>query len=374
MLSGSCGGQKLGKKIDTMSFLFRHFPSTSAFINTNYRALRLYIFNRSLRAWGAAFSHFWKRIRGIPAPAFVTVAATYKCQSRCEHCYSDSPGRPAEEEFSTEELKSVIRQVRNLGAMAIHFSGGEPLLRKDIFELVAYARKLGLQTRVNTNGILLNEENVKRLKAAGLTECGVSLDSADPAVHDKFRGVDGLHEKTLRGIRMLRKFGVTCRIMTVALKSGIPDGVEKTIALGKDLDASYMYILLPIASGGWDGAYDKILNSHERAQIRALQDLSFAHLEMPTERTNCCVFRNSILYVSTNGNVTPCAFVPFVMGNVKKQPLEQIWRCHTANLNLVCRGDCPMNIPSEREAMREHVARVAEELKSVSSDEANAPG
>jgi MoaA/NifB/PqqE/SkfB family radical SAM enzyme len=349
-----------------MSFLFKHFPSASAVINTHYRALRLYIFNRSLKAWGTALSHFWKRIRGHPAPAFVTVAVTYKCQSQCEHCYSDSPTRPPEEELTTEELKSVIQQVRGLGAMAIHFSGGEPLLRKDLFELVSYARGLGLQTRVNTNGILLNEENVKRLKAAGLTECGVSLDSADPAVHNKFRGTENLHEMTIRGIRTLRKFGVTCRIMTVALKDSIPEGVAKTIALGKSLDASYMYILLPIASGGWEGAYDRILNSRERAQIRALQDLSFAHLEMPTERTNCCVFRKSILYVSANGNVTPCAFVPFVLGNVKEQSLEQIWRCHTAGLDLVCRGDCPMNIPAEREAMCEHVSGVAEKLRTVS--------
>lgn len=167
---------------------------------------------------------------------------------------------------------------------------------------------------------------------------------------------------------MLRKHGVTCRIMTVALKDSIPEGVEKTIALGKNLDASYMYILLPIASGGWDSAYDQILNSRERAQIRAMQDLSFAHLEMPTERTNCCVFRKSILYVSANGNVTPCAFVPFVIGNVKEEPLEQIWRYHTAKLNLVCRGDCPMNIPAEREALREHVTRVADELRSTVSN------
>ncbi len=349
-----------------MSLLFKRFPSASAFINTHYRALRLYIFNRSLKAWIAALSHFWKRIRGRPSPTFVTIAVTYKCQSRCEHCYSNSPTRPAEGELTTEEIKSVIRQVRGLGAMAVHFSGGEPLLRKDIFELVAFARGVGLQTRVNTNGILLNEENVKRLKAAGLTECGVSLDSADPAVHNRFRGTDNLFEQTIRGIRMLRKHGVTCRIMSVALKESVPEGVAKTIALGKSLGARYMYILLPIASGGWDGAYEQILNSRERAQIRALQDLSFAHLEMPTKRTNCCVFKKSLLYVSANGNVTPCAFVPFVIGNIKERPLEQIWRHHTAELDLECRGDCPMNIPAEREAMREHVAHVEEKLKSLS--------
>jgi len=157
--------------------------------------------------------------------------------------------------------------------------------------------------------------------------------------------------------------------MTVALKGTIPEGVAKTISLGKRLDARFMYILLPIASGGWDGAYDQILNSRERAQIRALQDLSFALLEMPTERTNCCVFRKSILYVSANGNVMPCAFVPFIIGNVKEKPLELLWQYHTAKLNLVCRGDCPMNIPAEREALREHVTDVAEELRTASSED-----
>ena len=119
-----------------MSQFFKHFPSVSAAINTNYRAFRLYISNRSLRAWVAAGSHFWKRIRGHPTPTFVTVAVTYRCQIRCEHCYSNSPDRPPDEDLTTEELKSVIQQVKDLGAMAVHFSGGEPLLRKDIFELV----------------------------------------------------------------------------------------------------------------------------------------------------------------------------------------------------------------------------------------------
>ena len=131
----------------------------------------------------------------------------------------------------------------------------------------------------------------------------------------------------------------------------------------------FMYILLPIATGGWDEDYEQILNSRERAQIRELQDLTYAHLEMPTKRTNCCVFRKSILYVSANGNVTPCAFVPFVLGNIKEQPLEDLWRHHCAKLSLECRGDCPMNIPAEREAMHDHVVRVSEELKAASMDD-----
>ena len=144
-----------------------------------------------LKAWAAAGAHFWKRIRGIPTPTFVTIAVTYRCQVRCDHCYANSPSRPREDELTTDQLKSVIKQVKGLGAMAVHFSGGEPLLLKDIFELIAYARSLGLLTRVNSNGLLLNEKNVIRLREAGLTECGVSLDSVDPEVHDRLRGTPG---------------------------------------------------------------------------------------------------------------------------------------------------------------------------------------
>jgi MoaA/NifB/PqqE/SkfB family radical SAM enzyme len=347
-----------------MSMWFREFPTASAAFNTGYRALRLYVSSRSWRAWAAAGSHYLKKIRSQPTPTFVTVAVTYKCQCRCDHCYSDSPARPDEEELTTAELKSVLRQVRALGSQAVHFSGGEPLLRKDLFELVAYARRLGLLSRVNTNGLLINRETAGRLRAAGLTECGVSLDSADPAFHERFRGTPRLYEHVISAAETLREFGIPCRIMTVALKQAVPEGLRRTIALGRNLGARYIYILLPIAVGGWDGAFDHVLTFREREKIRVLQDLTFAHLELPTEGTNCCVFRRSILYVSANGNVTPCAFVPYVLGNVRRQPLDQIWLRHTGRLSQECRGDCPMNIPAQREALRRHAASVAGELCS----------
>jgi MoaA/NifB/PqqE/SkfB family radical SAM enzyme len=341
-----------------MSVWFREFPTASAVFNTGYRALRLYVFSRSWRAWAGAGSHYLKKLRGLPAPTFVTVAVTYKCQCRCDHCYSDSPERQDENELTTAELKWVLRQVRGLGSQAVHFSGGEPLLRKDLPELVAYSRKLGLLSRVNTNGLLINRETARRLKAAGVTECGISLDSADPAVHEHFRGTTKLYERVLRSAQTLRQFGIPCRIMTVALKQEVPHGLAMTISLGRTLGARFMYIILPIAVGGWNGAFDQALNFKEREQIRELQDLTFAHVELPTENTNCCVYRRSILYVSANGNVTPCAFVPYVLGNIRKETLEEIWRRHTDQLGKECRGDCPMNIPAQREALRRHAASV----------------
>jgi len=345
-----------------VSLIFRQLPAAGAAINTGYRAIRLYTSSRSWKPWRTAASHYLKKLRGVPTPTFVTVAVTYRCQCRCAHCYSDSPDRPHEEEMTTAEIKSVLRQVRDLGSLAVHFSGGEPLLRKDIFELVAYARELGLLSRVNTNGLLVNPESAKKLKAAGLTECGISIDSADPSVHERFRGVPGLHARALGAVRTLRRFGIPCRIMTVSLKSQVTEGLDRMIKLGRREGARYMYILLPIRVGQWDDSPEEILTAEERARIRRLQDLTFAHLEMPTASTNCCVYRKAILYISANGNVTPCAFVPFVLGNLREQPLERLWRRHCAELTLDCRGDCPMNIPWQREALRRHVRKVAQSL------------
>ncbi len=348
-----------------MSFFFRHLPSMSGAFNTNYRALMLYIGNRSLRAWSAAARHYAMRLRGRPSPTFVTVAVTYRCQCRCAHCYSSSPSRSIDRELTTPELRSVLRQVKGLGAMAVHFSGGEPLLREDLFELVSYARELGLVSRVNTNGLLLNEKNVARLKAAGVTECGVSLDSTEPVKHNSFRGVPRLYDRVIDGVEILNRFGVPCRIMTVASRESIPDGIRRLKSLAFRMGAHRMYIVTPIAAGEWDQASAELLTPGELAQLRELQDLTFAHLEMPSANTNCCVYRKNLLYVSANGNVTPCPFVPFVLGSLEEWSLDEIWRSHCNRMNLVFRGDCPMNYPEHREAMRRHVEAVAQDLQST---------
>ncbi len=348
-----------------MSFFFRHLPGLSGAFNTNYRALMLYIGNRSLRAWLAAARHYGMRLRGHPSPTFVTVAVTYRCQCRCAHCYSSSPSRSLDRELTTQELLSVLRQVKGLGAMAVHFSGGEPLLREDLFELVNYARELGLVTRVNSNGLLLNETNVARLKAAGVTECGISLDSTDPAIHNSFRGVPGLYGRVIAGIETLGRHGVPCRVMTVASRESIPEGIRRLKSLALRMGAHRMYIVTPIAAGEWGEASDELLTPGELAQLRELQDLTFAHLEMPSANTNCCAYRKNLLYVSANGDVTPCPFVPFILGSLEERSLDEIWQCHCKRMNLVFRGDCPMNYPEHREAMRRHVQAVAQDLMST---------
>ncbi len=328
-------------------------------LNLLYRTLRLYYANRSIRAWGRLLAYPIREILGFSSPRFATIGLTYKCECACDHCYLDASKKAAREPLSTREVESVIDQARNLGTLEVIFSGGDPLLRQDIAQLVRHAHDAGMLTRINTNGLNLSRAMVSRLKAAGLTQCAVSIDDADPDAHDRSRRLPGLHRQALSGIRNLRESGILCQIVTLASKTTSTTDLERVIALGRSLGALSVYLCFPIAVGGWEDAAGQILTEDEMTGVRALQDAAFVHLELSNASASCPACAREILYVSPEGDVTPCPFVPYVMGNIKKQSLKELWRRHTAKLNFTCRGSCPLNHPRWREALRRHSESVA---------------
>ena len=125
---------------------------------------------------------------------------TRTCNLRCLHCYSDSAAERYPGELTTSEGKAVIRDLAAFRVPAILFSGGEPLLRRDLFALVADARRLGLRPTLSTNGTRITGEVARRIREAGFTYVGISLDGIGE-VHDYFRGVRGAFGRTVRGFR-----------------------------------------------------------------------------------------------------------------------------------------------------------------------------
>ncbi len=125
---------------------------------------------------------------------------TRRCNLRCVHCYSDSDGQAYSGELSTEEGRRFLRDLAEFGVPVVLFSGGEPLFRRDIFELAAFARELGLRTALSTNGTLISEEMARRIAQAGFAEVGISLDGVGD-MNDRFRGQPGAFEAALTGIR-----------------------------------------------------------------------------------------------------------------------------------------------------------------------------
>ena len=125
---------------------------------------------------------------------------TRKCNLRCVHCYSNASTQDPAGILSTEESKPFIHDLANFGVPVIMFSGGEPLLREDIFELAEFARQQGIRTALSTNGTLIPKEVAEKIRDVGFAEVGISLDGIG-ARNDRFRGKKGAYKAALQGIR-----------------------------------------------------------------------------------------------------------------------------------------------------------------------------
>ena len=126
---------------------------------------------------------------------------TRTCNLKCKHCYTDSESRKYSGELSTVEAKAVLDDLAAFNVPAVLFSGGEPMVRDDIFELAAYARQAGLHAVFSTNGTLIDPTVAQKCVDLKLAYVGISLDSSIPEVHDEFRGMKGAFERTMRGFR-----------------------------------------------------------------------------------------------------------------------------------------------------------------------------
>ncbi len=124
---------------------------------------------------------------------------TKACNLRCIHCYARATPGPSPDELTTDEAKRVIDDLSEFGVPVILFSGGEPLSRKDLIELSAYASEKGIRVVISTNGTLITKDVAKQLKDVGLSYVGVSLDGTKP-IHDRFRGMEGAYDKAIEGI------------------------------------------------------------------------------------------------------------------------------------------------------------------------------
>ena len=147
---------------------------------------------------------------------------TRRCNLKCMHCYSHSQDINYTGELSTDEAKRLIDGLADFGVPVLLFSGGEPLLRRDLFELISYTRNKGIRAVISTNGTLITEEQAVRLGDAGLSYVGVSLDGLK-AVHDRFRGVTDSFERAMSGIRASRKAGVKVGLRFTINKGNVDD-------------------------------------------------------------------------------------------------------------------------------------------------------
>lgn len=131
---------------------------------------------------------------------------TRRCNLKCVHCYAQAEGERGSDPISTEQAKAMIDDLAAFGAPVMLFSGGEPLVRRDLPELASYATSRGMRAVISTNGTLIDRDMAKRLREVGLSYVGISLDGGEE-IHDKFRGVPGSYRRALEGLEYCREEG-----------------------------------------------------------------------------------------------------------------------------------------------------------------------
>jgi len=320
------------------------------------RATQFYINNHSPRAFLQAFFHVCRKAAGRTAVESAVLTVTRRCQAHCPHCFAQVKDFDIGPEMSTEEFRAVLDQLKALGTLLVIFSGGEPLLRNDIFDLVAHAHDAGLLTRLGTNGYLLTRACAAELKRAGLNQCGISIDDACPSIHDRLRGLPGAFERAIEGFRYLRECRIHGKILGRATHENITGGLERIVELGRQIQVNSIHFGIPLRAGRWSDHQEEVLSDKEMAGLRLLLKHPFVSIAFPTPDGLCSVCAKSIIAISPVGDVLPCPVVSMALGNVREEPLSSIWHRHVSEMRLEVRGRCPMNNERDREALRKHAA------------------
>ena len=297
----------------------------------------------------------------VNAPFMVVWDFTHRCNLRCAHCYQDAH-KALPHELDTEEAKRLVEELADAGVVIIAFSGGEPLMRRDFFEVAVHAQKNGIYAALATNGTLITPEMAGRIRAAGIEYVEISIDGRDAASHDAVRGIPGAFDRTIAGIRNCVAAGFyTCVATTVtrANYAEIPD----IYAVASDLGANRLmcFNFIPTGRGvemvGQDispeerrdlmrylmartreGAGPEALTTAPQVASVALADereVPVGHfyaggaIEGKTgllaEFIGGCGAGRLYCSIEPEGDVQPCVFLPITVGNVRDTPFLEIW-------------------------------------------------
>ncbi len=286
---------------------------------------------------GDLMQGIWDRALTDGIPLSVHFDLTYRCNERCVHCYLDHDDHG---EMTTGEVQSVLDQLAAAGTLFLIFSGGELLLRKDFFDLLAYARGLGFDVKLKTNGILLNARAATRIRDLGVRQVQISIYSHRAEVHDAITKVPGSLARSIDAIRSLKAQGLHVLIANVLMRQNAGDypavralaadlGVECTIdpTITPKMDGDRSIVGLRISAPQLLHVYrDKSLVPDGAGEAPVTDE------EMLDARP--CSAGHTACYISPYGDVYPCVQFPLPTGNVRRQRFDEIWK-HSPQLTDV---------------------------------------
>lgn len=324
---------------------------------------------------------------------------TDRCNLSCTHCYSKSgPGRTTEGELTTAEALSVIDDLADMGIPLILFTGGEPLLREDIWDLANHAKYRGLKMALSTNGTLITPNIAHKIKDSGIEYAGISLDGAQAETHDRFRNSPGAFEQATRAFSSCKEAGLRCGVRVTLTKENCRE-LEALVDLALSLGASRfcLYWLVPTGRGSdsyarlqldRDEVTDALSLLYRKAKetdpaamefltVDAPQDCIHLLASMEQDRSEDladarelleslkggCSAGTRVANIDAQGNVFPCQFArspEFLVGNIRDRLFSEFWsdssnpvlarfremqglfggRCEICNYRELCGGGC----------------------------------
>jgi len=261
-----------------------------------------------------------------PAPAkasqrrpVVVWNITRACNLACIHCYNDSGPEKAANELTTSQAKSVLDDLAHFGVPSVLFSGGEPLMRTDLFELLDYAGHKGLRTVVSTNGTLIDAGTAKQLKQKGVSYVGISLDGIGE-VNDKFRGTAGAFDNAVRGIRNCRDVGVRLGLRLTLTRRNVRD-LDAIFEFfdAENIERACFYHLVPVGRGKKIAA-DDLNHSQTRTAVDTIlaKTKQFSRSERKTD-------------ILTVDNHVDGVYIYLKLLEEDKARAEEVWRLLTWN-------------------------------------------
>lgn len=290
-------------------------------------------------------------------------------------------------DFSTEEAYRIIDDIASYAKPVVVLSGGEPLLRKDVFDIARYGTEKGLRMCLATNGTLVTDEICERIKSSGIKMVSLSLDGSTKEVHDNFRNEKGAFDGTINAARLFKRHGIEFIINSSFTKRN-QEEIPKVYKLAKELGATawYMFMIVPTGRGEEimnelisKEDYEEILNWHYQMEkeeqdmlVRPTcaphyyriviqkskeEGLRFQRrtLKFSTGGSKGCIAGQLICLINVDGDVLPCSYFPMSAGNIKERSFKDIWenselfkelrdfkgykgRCGTCEFINVCGG------------------------------------
>lgn len=271
------------------------------------------------------------RARALGIPFALHLDVTYRCNERCVHCYLDHEDRG---ELTNDEIKRVLREAADAGTFILTISGGEPMLRKDFFDIVEYARMLTFAVKIKTNGLLIGDAEAARLRQLAINEIQISVYSDRPEVHDAITKVRGSLERSMNAVKSLKRQGLNVVMANALMRQNVTDyravqrmGAEIGVPVKTDPT------ITPMIDGDTSVLLHRI-GTKELGELFQDPELvgdvnEFCALPDPLSDDILgsipCSAGHSSLYVSPYGEVYPCVQFPVPCGNIRSESLQDIW-------------------------------------------------